>query len=41
MEYRKDDYIITDELEQVDLNVVMELLGQSYWTSNQTRRIWF
>jgi GNAT superfamily N-acetyltransferase len=37
MEWINEEYHITDDPEKVDLDVVCELLGQSYWAAKRPR----
>ena len=39
MEWRKGKYLITDELERVDLDTVHELLSQSYWAADRSKMV--
>ena len=37
MEWKKGDYVITDDRVRVDLDTVMDLLAESYWASGRPR----
>jgi GNAT superfamily N-acetyltransferase len=37
MEWRRGEYSITDDEDQVDLDVVMDLLSKSYWAAGRPR----
>ncbi|HEY0457191.1 MAG TPA: GNAT family N-acetyltransferase [Verrucomicrobiae bacterium] len=39
MEWRKDEYILTDELERIDIGVVCLLLWSTYWAAKRSREI--
>jgi GNAT superfamily N-acetyltransferase len=39
MEWKYRDYLLTDDPDRVDLDVVCELLGQSYWAGERPRAV--
>ena len=39
MEWRKDDYLITDDVSKVQLDVVHRLLAATYWGDRRPREI--
>lgn len=39
MEWRKDDYLITDDVSRVQLDVVHRLLAATYWGDRRPRKI--
>ncbi|OCL26270.1 hypothetical protein U472_09675 [Orenia metallireducens] len=39
MEIRKDDYLITDDKEKINIDFVVNSLHKTYWANNRTREI--
>jgi len=39
MQWTRDEYVLTDERERVDLDAVCRLLSRSYWASDRPREV--
>jgi GNAT superfamily N-acetyltransferase len=37
MEWKRGDYTITDDQDRIDLDIVMDLLSESYWAASRPR----